>query len=171
MVTVMDFNEVAEALTDIGLTCTALLASPDDFMFEGKVINNNDKTKEEHSKVLKDILKKMKCLMSDKASVMKSFNQKVSEFRQALLVGEGDVSKLFLFCNAHFLSGLDYSEHAKEEYDNQVGKLKSDRLEKLLANARKFSVTWKLKSREKKLLRQEFKRKCKKTKQLKKHNP
>ncbi|GFO35080.1 hypothetical protein PoB_006158500 [Plakobranchus ocellatus] len=55
-------------------------------------------------KLFKEIVGKMKCLMSDRASVMKLFDKKVAEFKNNLL-GD-DASTHFLFCNAHFLLGL-----------------------------------------------------------------
>ncbi|GFS24279.1 hypothetical protein ElyMa_003411500, partial [Elysia marginata] len=54
--------------------------------------------------VFKEIISKMKCLMSDRASVMKLFDKKMAELRNQIL--DGDVQTHFLFCNAHFLLGI-----------------------------------------------------------------
>ncbi|GFN87124.1 hypothetical protein PoB_001363000 [Plakobranchus ocellatus] len=54
--------------------------------------------------LLKEIVVKMKSLMSDRASVMKLFDKRIAEFKNDLL-GE-ETSTHFLFCNAHFLLGL-----------------------------------------------------------------
>ena len=55
--------------------------------------------------LLKDVIKKMMCLLSDRAAVMKAFNAKVAKFKEELLGGE-DFSTHFVFCNAHFLLAL-----------------------------------------------------------------
>ena len=63
---------------------------------------------EDQSFLFKDVIRKMKCLMSDRASVMKCFDAKVAKFKYDLLEGE-DCSTHFLFCNAHFLLALSFS--------------------------------------------------------------
>ncbi|GFO41869.1 hypothetical protein PoB_006837400 [Plakobranchus ocellatus] len=55
-------------------------------------------------KVFKEIIEKLKCLMSDRAAVMKSFDSKMAVFKNELLGKES--STYFIFCNAHFLLGL-----------------------------------------------------------------
>ena len=54
--------------------------------------------------IFKEILSKLKCLMSDRAPVMKLFNRKIAEFKKDM-VGE-DVHTHFLYCNAHVLLGI-----------------------------------------------------------------
>ena len=46
-----------------------------------------------------ETIRKLKCLMSDRASVMKSFDKKFPQYKYDLLGGE-DCSTHFLFCNA-----------------------------------------------------------------------
>ena len=60
--------------------------------------------------VFKEVILKMKCLMSDRASVMKLFDKKLAALRNNI-VG-GDVQTHFLFCNAHFLLGISGSVEA-----------------------------------------------------------
>ena len=55
-------------------------------------------------KVLKEIISKLKCIMSDRATVMKAFDKMLHDYRKDLL-GQDDISTQFLFCNAHFLLG------------------------------------------------------------------
>ena len=90
-------------------------------------VESNQKEKQEQ---FLEFLKKMKCTMSDRSSVNKSFNQRLSEYKQELLNGE-DASTHFLFCNAHFLLGLvAATENALKFSENQMGKLGRDRDEK-----------------------------------------
>ena len=64
----------------------------------------------------KNIISKLKALMSDRASVMKCFDRKVAEYKVELL-GEEDCSTHFLFCNAHFLLALSSAtEEAIQTY-------------------------------------------------------
>ncbi|GFO24639.1 hypothetical protein PoB_005114400 [Plakobranchus ocellatus] len=55
-------------------------------------------------KVFKEIIEKLKCLMSNRAVVMKSFDSKMAAFKNELLGKES--STYFIFCNAHFVLGL-----------------------------------------------------------------
>ena len=90
-------------------------------------VESNQKEKQEQ---FLEFLKKMKCTMSDRSSVNKSFNQRLSKYKQELLNGE-DASTHFLFCNAHFLLGLvAATENALKFSENQMGKLGRDRDEK-----------------------------------------
>ena len=74
---------------------------------------------EEREKVFKEILCRMKCIMSDRAAVMKLFDRKLEEFKKQT-IGE-DVSTHFLFCNAHFLLGLSSAaEDACKEIEKEV---------------------------------------------------
>ena len=59
---------------------------------------------EKVDEVFKGMLKNLSGLMSDRASVMKSFDKAFSEKRKDLLETEEDME--FLHCNAHFLLGL-----------------------------------------------------------------
>lgn len=52
-----------------------------------------------------EILKRIKSLMSDRASNMKAFDRLFYEYKTEKL-GPDDASTIFLFCNAHFLLGL-----------------------------------------------------------------
>ena len=54
--------------------------------------------------LFREMLVKLKCLMSDRAAVMKLFDKKMAAFKNQFL-GE-DCTTHFLFCNAHFLLGL-----------------------------------------------------------------
>ena len=54
----------------------------------------------------------MKCLMSDRASVMKLFDKKLAALRNDIVLVGGDVQTHFLFCNAHFLLGISGSVEA-----------------------------------------------------------
>ena len=90
-------------------------------------VESNQKEKQEQ---FLEFLKKMKCTMSDRSSVNKSFIQRLSEYKQELLNGE-DASTHFLFCKAHFLLGLvAATENALKFSENQMGKLGRDRDEK-----------------------------------------
>ena len=69
--------------------------------------------------LLKEILVKLKCQMSDRASVMKLFDKKLAELKNSIL-GE-NTSTHFLFCNAHFLLGLSKAtEEALSEIEESV---------------------------------------------------
>ena len=61
-------------------------------------------TEAEMQTVYREIISKLKCLMSDRAAVMKLFNKKIAALRNEV-VGE-DAHTNFLFCNAHFLLGV-----------------------------------------------------------------
>lgn len=90
-------------------------------------VENNQEKKQEQ---FLDLLKKLKCTMSDRSSVNKSFNQKLSEYKQDLLNGE-DASTHFLYCNAHFLLGLVVAtEIALKSSEHDMGKLGRDQDEK-----------------------------------------
>ncbi|GFO19534.1 eukaryotic translation initiation factor 3 subunit a-like protein [Plakobranchus ocellatus] len=82
------------------------------------------------NELLKDVIRKMTCLLSDRAAVMKAFNVKMSSYKDDLLKGE-DCSTLFLFCNAHFLLALSSAaENAVQIFEkeavDQGGKLGRD---------------------------------------------
>ena len=62
---------------------------------------NEEQEKED---IFKKLLKKMNSLMSDRAAVMKNFNEKLKAFIQSEL-GE-EITMHFLYCNAHYLLGL-----------------------------------------------------------------
>lgn len=55
--------------------------------------------------LFKDILSKLKCLLSDRAEVMKCFDSKFAKYKYDLLNDE-DASTHFVYCNVHFLLGL-----------------------------------------------------------------
>ena len=75
-----------------------------------------DDEKADRDVIMKEIIFKMKCLMSDRASVMKLFDKKLAAARNNIL-GE-DVQTHFLFCNAHFLLGVSGAvETAMRELD------------------------------------------------------
>ena len=63
-----------------------------------------DEDKEKDA-VFSELLKSITSLMSDRAAVMKSFNSKLLDYKQAQL-GEEHGSTHFLYCNAHYLLGL-----------------------------------------------------------------
>ncbi|GFO41302.1 hypothetical protein PoB_006780700 [Plakobranchus ocellatus] len=63
-----------------------------------------DESSDQHM-LMKEIIRKLKALLSDRASVMKAFDAKMSQFKYDLLDGE-ESSLHFLFCNAHFLLAL-----------------------------------------------------------------
>ena len=71
----------------------------------------------EKQSVFRTLLGKMFATMSDRCSVNKSFNVKLSEYKKEHLGLEVDTH--FLFCNAHFLLGLST---AAEETLNQLEK-------------------------------------------------
>ncbi|KAI0223811.1 hypothetical protein LSAT2_025070, partial [Lamellibrachia satsuma] len=62
---------------------------------------NEEQKKED---IFKKLLKKMNSLMSDRAAVMKNFNEKLKAFIQSELGKE--ITMHFLYCNAHYLLGL-----------------------------------------------------------------
>ena len=59
---------------------------------------------EEKETIFKGVLEKVTSVMSDRASVMKSYNEKLLQYKKTEL-GE-DAGIHFLYCNAHFLLGL-----------------------------------------------------------------
>ena len=59
---------------------------------------------EEKETIFKGVLEKITSVMSDGASVMKSYNEKLLQHKKTQ-VGE-DVGVRFLYCNAHFLLGM-----------------------------------------------------------------
>ena len=59
---------------------------------------------EEKETIFKGVLEKVTSVMSDRASVMKSYNEKLLQYKQTEL-GE-DAGVHFLYCNAHFLLGM-----------------------------------------------------------------
>ena len=70
--------------------------------------------------LLKDIIRKMTCLLSDRAAVMKAFDAKMSKYKEELLEGE-ECSTYFLFCNAHFLLALSSAaENALHEFEKEA---------------------------------------------------
>jgi aubergine-like protein len=79
--------------------------------------------------IYKNLLRKMISLMSDRASVMKSFNTAMNRNRNETL-GLGDDEQLqYLYCNAHFLLGLSSeAEKALKELQKPLGKLGRDTL-------------------------------------------
>ncbi|XP_012946168.1 uncharacterized protein LOC101863077 [Aplysia californica] len=87
--------------------------------------------------LFKEILSKMKCLMSDRASVMKLFDKKLANYKKEVL--GTDCSTHFLFCNAHFLLGVSLTaeevlkEISKEfaNSDIKLGRDASDRFSRL----------------------------------------
>lgn len=58
-----------------------------------------------NSDVFKQIISKLKCIMSDRAAVMKLFDRQMAEYKKDLLQDQ-EASTHFLFCNAHFLLGI-----------------------------------------------------------------
>ncbi|GFR82131.1 LOW QUALITY PROTEIN: hypothetical protein ElyMa_002357600 [Elysia marginata] len=83
---------------------------------------------EDQQEVLKTMLKKVCTTMSDRASVMKSFNKKFEDFRKDRL-GE-EVQTNFLYCNAHYLLGLsgaceDAVKEVEGEMEEPLGRDKS----------------------------------------------
>ena len=83
---------------------------------------------EEIEKSFKAMLTNMTGLMSDRASVMKSFGRKLNETRQKEL-GQTD-NLAFLHCNAHFLLGLSTaSEKTPSSVKKEIGEdLERDKL-------------------------------------------
>ena len=53
----------------------------------------------------KDIIRKLQCLLSDRAAVMEAFDAKMLKYKRELFKWE-DCTVHFLFCNAHFLLAL-----------------------------------------------------------------
>ena len=75
--------------------------------------------------IFKSILQKMFAVMSDRASVNKAFNEKLSNYRKSEL-GDETVDIHYLYCNAHFLLGLSNVAESvlKREvktYEDEVG--------------------------------------------------
>ena len=69
------------------------------------LIHCSSNDEEDLSSLFKETSSKLKCLMSDRTSVMKFFDKKFAQYQYDLLDGE-DCSTHFLFCNAHFLLAL-----------------------------------------------------------------
>ena len=89
-----------------------------------------DETAVEEDKLQKEIIRKLQCLLSDRAAVMKAFDSKMLKYKVDLLGGE-DCTIHFLFCNAHFLLALSTAaEEAirsiEESYQEEGGKLGRD---------------------------------------------
>lgn len=63
----------------------------------------SDNINEQHKQFLQ-FTEKTSPLMSDRAAVMKAFDDKFNDMRHDLLLAEEDIQ--FLFCNAHFFLGL-----------------------------------------------------------------
>ena len=59
---------------------------------------------EENETIFKDVLEKLTSVMSDGASGMKSYNEKLLQYKKTEL--SEDVGVHFLYCNAHFLLGM-----------------------------------------------------------------
>ena len=76
----------------------------------------------------KELLRKLIGLMSDRASVMKSFNNAMNEKRCEILgLGQDDVQLQYLYCSAHFLLGLSSeAEKALKALQKPLGKLGRD---------------------------------------------
>lgn len=68
------------------------------------VIYQSETQQNSKDEIFKSVICKMKCLMPDRASVMKSYGKKVVDFKSSLLGEEESVTQ-FLYCNAHFLLG------------------------------------------------------------------
>ena len=69
------------------------------------MMSSQSKSDAEKDGILKEIVNKMTCVMSDRAANMKLFNKQLHEWRQKVLHNE-DINIHFLYCNAHFLLGL-----------------------------------------------------------------
>ena len=81
---------------------------------------------ENADETFQSILHKLVGLMSDRASVMKSFNNAMETKRKELL-GDDAVQMQFLYCSAHFLLGLSSeSEKVLHSVQNTLGKLGRD---------------------------------------------
>ncbi|GFR88386.1 hypothetical protein ElyMa_000768900 [Elysia marginata] len=79
---------------------------------------------------LKDVIRKMSCLLSDRAAVNKAFNSKMSAYKEELLDGE-DCTMHFIFCNAHFMLALSSAaenalHNVEKQYFNDGSKLGRD---------------------------------------------
>ena len=85
-------TESAETLVDITMALITEIAS----------VTTDDE--EEIARSVKQMLKNLNALMSDRASVMKSFDQELDKTRRDILETETGLD--FLFCQAHFLLGL-----------------------------------------------------------------
>ena len=59
---------------------------------------------EEKETIFKGVLEKVTSVMSDRASIMKSYSEKLLQYKKTEL-GE-DFGVHFLYCNAHILLGL-----------------------------------------------------------------
>ncbi|KAK6173018.1 hypothetical protein SNE40_016558 [Patella caerulea] len=81
---------------------------------------------ENAEETFQSVLHKLMDLMSDRASVLKSFNSAMEVNRRELL-GDDAVQMQFLYCNAHFLLGLSSeSEKVLRGLDRTLGKLGRD---------------------------------------------
>ena len=94
----LGFKEVVSEDSDI------LLSKCVDAFREIIEIHCLDSTEDEES-LLKEVIRKMKGLLSDRAAVMKAFDKKLHNFKVDLL-GYENVSTHFLHCNAQFLLAL-----------------------------------------------------------------
>ncbi|GFS20710.1 hypothetical protein ElyMa_005063400 [Elysia marginata] len=79
----------------------------------------------------REIIKKLKCLMSDRAAVMKCFDTKMALFKNNILKEDTSTHFLFCICNAHFLLGLsapaeDAENHVEEHVKMDTGNLGRD---------------------------------------------
>jgi aubergine-like protein len=76
----------------------------------------------ERDRVFREILGKLSSLMSDRASVMKSFNSALSSksSKRKDILGEDSTQLQHIYCSAHFLLGLG-SECEKALKDVQTG--------------------------------------------------
>ena len=89
-----------------------------------------EETEEEQGHVFKTLLSKLTSVMTDRAAVMKSFDEKFLTFLQSEL-GQS-VTLHFLHCNAHFLLGMSHScDTALKMKEKELGvKLGRDALPK-----------------------------------------
>ena len=75
---------------------------------------------EKKDDTIKEMMKKMTAVMSDRSSVNKSFNMKLADYRDSLLA-EDSIDLEFLFCNAHFLLGLSNNcESVLKEFEKEI---------------------------------------------------
>ena len=71
--------------------------------------------------VYKSLLTKMFALMSDRSSVNKSFNEKLSSYRSNIIDNDSSADVHFLYCNAHFLLGLsNMAEQVLKKFVNSL---------------------------------------------------
>ena len=101
-------TEDTETLVDVAVS---LLQELGDVFAE----NDDEKNRNFHA-----MLENMVSLMSDRASVMKSFNRAFQEKRQQIL-GDTSTQLQFLYCSAHFLLGLSHEgEKALKDVQKHV---------------------------------------------------